>query len=120
MLLVTGVIALAVLPLARWIIVSGSGLWIFWVGRELASLRRVYGRFTGYRVWPDGEIEVLADTGAGLNARVAPGTLVTRYWAWLRVDAGDGRCWGELVAGNARESQQWRRFQVIFRHLNAC
>ena len=119
-LLAAGVVVLACLPLAPPVIAAASGLWTAWVGRELAVLWRVYGRTPGYRLWADGAIDVLAGGGSGLSGRVAPGSLVTRRWAWLRIAASDGRCWGELVAGNGRESQQWRRFQVIFRHLSAC
>ena len=119
-MLLTGVVTLAVLPVELPIKLAAIIVWFLWVGRELASLWRVYGRCFGYRVWPDGAIEVFGGTGTGRRGRVAPGTLITRRWAWLRVTGEDGIAWGELVAGDVRESEQWRRFQVIFRHLPAC
>ncbi|MDX1506771.1 MAG: hypothetical protein R3358_00735 [Woeseiaceae bacterium] len=119
-LLVAGVVVLTVLPLSRPLAVAGSVAWIFRVSRELAALWRVYGRLVGYRLFAGGDITVYTDAGPGLDGRVAPGTLVTRRWAWLRVVTSDGRAWAELVAGDAAGSQQWRRFQVIFRHLPAC
>ena len=110
LLLPAGIVAQAAAIMA-WLLVSL---------RELVGLRRVYRGCSGYRVFDNGEIEVFGDTGARRFGRVLPGTVVMPGWAWLRLQTADGRTWGELVAGKTRESQQWRRFQVIFRHLNAC
>ncbi len=93
--------------------------WLFWSGRELLTYWRVYARWSGLRVAADGTVEVQG-SGRHCAARVLPGSLVLAELAWLRIRADNGDQWGELIAGNHRESEEWRRFQVIFRHLNAC
>ena len=97
----------------------GSIGWFFWSGRELLTYWRVYGRWSGLRVAADGTIDVQGG-GRHVAARVLPGSVVLANVAWLRIQADNGDQWGELMAGNHRESEEWRRFQVIFRHLNAC
>lgn len=93
--------------------------WFYWSGRELLTYWKVYARWSVLRVATDGTIEVHGD-GRHAQARVLPGSLVLADLAWLRIRADNGDQWGELIVGNHRESEEWRRFQAIFRHLNAC
>lgn len=119
-LAVVGVIAIATLPLEAWQrALLGIG-WLIHGGGELVRLRAVYRRLTAYRLTADGGIEVFSDSGRPLCGRILSGTVVLSRVAWLRVRLDDGCRSSELVRGNSRESQQWRRFQVIFRHLGAC
>ncbi len=114
-----GAIMIAWLPTS--VVVRALGLigWFFWSGRELLTYWRVYARWSGLRVAADGTVEVQGG-GRHCAARVLPGSLVLDELAWLRIRADNGDQWGELIAGDHRESEEWRRFQVIFRHLNAC
>ncbi len=93
--------------------------WFYWSGRELLTYWKVYARWSVFSVAADGTIDVYGE-GRHVAARVLPGSLVLAELAWLRIRADNGDQWGELIAGNHRESEEWRRFQVIFRHLNAC
>ena len=114
-----GAAMIAWLPTSVTSRVLGSIGWFFWSGRELLTYWRVYGRWSGLRVAADGTIDVQGG-GRHVAARVLPGSVVLPHVAWLRIQADNGDQWGELMAGNHRESEEWRRFQVIFRHLNAC
>ena len=114
-----GAILIAWLPASMAGRALGLIAWFFWSGRELLTYWKVYGRWSGLRVAADGTIEVQGG-GGHAAARVLPGSLVLAELAWLRIRADNGDQWGELIAGNHRESEEWRRFQVIFRHLNAC
>ena len=80
---------------------------------------RVYGRWSALKLSADGESRLFGceETCA---VTVLPGSIVLPELAWLRIRAENGDTWGELVAGNHRQSKEWRRFQVIFRHLNTC
>jgi hypothetical protein len=93
--------------------------WLAWSARELYSLVRAYRQCGGYRLSADGELLILCGD-ATKPGRLLPGCLVLDEFAWLRVSDERGRSWGELIAGKHRESEDWRRFQVIFRHGKPC
>ena len=117
---VLGIICILATPFPALAKAAAVMVWILWSTWELVSLWRVYRGCSGYRVYENGEIEVFDDRGGYRSGKVLPGTVVMPGWAWLRVGLTDGPTWGEALTGRTRESQQWRRFQVIFRHLNAC
>ena len=93
--------------------------WIGWSARELLTHRRVYGRWSALELSADGESRLFGCEEC-CAATVLPGSIVLPELAWLRIRAENGDVWGELVAGNHRQCKEWRRFQVIFRHLNTC
>jgi len=118
-LALTGAGLILLLPLglpARLLAFLG---WFCWSGRELLTYWRAYGRWSVCKLAADGEIELIGREEC-CTATVAPGSIVLSEVAWLRIRAENGDIWGELVAGKQRESKDWRRFQVIFRHLNTC
>ena len=93
--------------------------WIIWSGRELLTHWRVYGRWSVLTLQEHGEIELFGKQES-CTAKILPGSIVLPGIAWLRIRAENGQIWGELVVADPRESEEWRRFQVIFRHLNTC
>ena len=114
-----GIAVILVLPISvagRAVAVVG---WFFWSGRELLTYWRVYGRWRAYRLYADGEARVFGREES-CPVKLLPGSIVLAEVAWLRLQAENGDKWGELVAGHHRKSEEWRRFQVIFRHLNTC
>jgi len=52
-------------------------------------------------------------------ARLLPGSMLLRRVGWIRWDDGCGRQYAELLRGRSRESDDWRRLQVIWRHIGA-
>ena len=96
-----------------------AAAWTIWSGRELLTHWRVYGRWSVLTLHANGETE-LSGRQESCAAQVLPGSIVLADLAWLRIRAESGEIWGELVAADPRESEEWRRFQVIFRHLNTC
>ncbi|MEX2122528.1 MAG: hypothetical protein WD795_01455 [Woeseia sp.] len=62
------------------------------------------GRLRGQT--PEGEVEPL---------QLLTGSVVLRRVAWLRLRFADGAEYGELLTGNARLDEQWRRLQLIWR-----
>jgi hypothetical protein len=93
--------------------------WFWWSSRELLTYCRVYARWSACKLSADGEIRLIGDDEC-CAATLLPGSIVLSEVAWLRLRAENGDVWGELVAGKHRESKDWRRLQVIFRHLNTC
>lgn len=102
---------------SRLILVSG---WLVYSLAEAMRIATAYGNTLSYRIDADGSMDVLKADGGRQMAELAAGSFVLPRVAWLRVRTDSGAVWGELLVGNARENQQWRRFQVICRHRRAC
>ena len=112
---------LATLPLPIGMRLPAAALWLCVSVAGLARLRGEYRATAGYRFYADGSAEIVRVDGRRVAGRLEPGTFLLPRLAWLRVSApGGSGAVGELVAGDPRTSQQWRRFQVICRHLAAC
>lgn len=116
-MLAFGTVALGTLPLplpfrllliSAWVTVSVRGL--VRTGSGHARCRRI-------RLDAEGQVELLAPGGEWRRARLGGGCVVLGTIAWLRLETGDGTCFGELLGGSAGDSEEWRRFQVIWRHL---
>jgi hypothetical protein len=118
-MLVVGVGVIVLLPISKLAIGVASFVWIGWSLGEVLTYWRVYRRWLGFSVSADGETKVFGRDEC-CSAKVLAGSVVLSEIAWVRLQAENGDVWGELVAGNHRDSEEWRRFQVIFRHLNTC
>ena len=70
------------------------------VGAIVATRRRVVG-------------------GEWRTASLLSGSLVLPGVAWLRISVGTGPAYGELLTGNPRKNEDWRRLLVIWRHIGA-
>ena len=46
--------------------------------------------------------------------------LVADRIGWLHLKTADGKQFAELICGDCRESDDWRRLQVIWRHIGAA
>ena len=94
-----------------------------WASIGLLELRRLvlgYRSCRRVRIYADGSAETADATGTWHSARFQPGSVVLDRFAWLRIDAGRGRRFAELLVGNSRKNNEWRRLQVIWRHLGAA
>lgn len=114
-----GGLVIGLLPISAAGKAIAAASWFCWTGRELLTYWRVYARWFAYRLSADGQAQVCSG-GEQCTVRVMPGSIVLAEVAWLRLQAENGDSWGELVAGKHRQSEEWRRFQLIFRHLNTC
>lgn len=93
-----------------------------WTGRsamELMRLCRAWRRCTALRVGVDGSATVRGADGCWQPAAVLGGGIVLRHAAWIRLRAGSGPGWAEPLRGGCRTSADWRRLQVIWRHIGA-
>ena len=93
-----------------------------WLATARAKLRRLEWGFDycrGIRIDGDGGVAILGPDAEWLSARLLPGSLLLPQLAWLRLETDDGSVLHELVRGDARQSQDWRRLQVIWRHIGA-
>lgn len=64
-----------------------------------------------------GAVEVVGQDGGWRAATLQNGSVVLSEFAWLRIETCDGRKVVELLRGNCRKNKEWRRLQMIWRHL---
>lgn len=99
---------------------AGACLWLAFCARELMILRRSFISCRRFRVMADGAVLLLGEDGDWRAAELAPGSIVLRRLAWIRCRTDRGDCFSELVSGSCRKSDDWRRMQVIWRHIGGA
>ena len=95
---------------------------IFWalLGRiEIRRVQRGFESCAAIRIYSDGEIAVLNERHQWIPGRLQTGTMILRRFAWMRVQTANGSQIMEPLHGDARVSEDWRRLQVISRHIGA-
>jgi hypothetical protein len=115
-----GVITILSLPAAGFLRAVAAAVWCSIMSAELRFISSTNKRFKRIRISSDGECELQNQDGNWETAKITQACVVLPRLAWLRLQPGNGRCHCELVSGDARESEQWRRLQVIWRHLGAA
>ena len=115
-----GVVTILSLPVAGFLRAVSVFVWCAIVGAELGFISSAHKRFTRIRISCGGECELRNKDGEWEAAIIAGGCVVWSQLAWLRLQLPSGRCHLELVSGDVRESEQWRRLQVIWRHLGGA
>ena len=96
-----------------------AAVWLGLCGCEWHALWRGYARSGGLRIAAGGHVERQCADGTWRPARLCPGSVVLPRLAWLRIETRGMRPYAELVCGDCRKSEDWRRLQVIWRHVGA-
>lgn len=94
-------------------------LWLVAGSRDIDRYRRAYRRYRGLRLDCEGRLELRSQRGDWRAARLLPGSLVLRRFGWIRVCDERGRVFAEPVRGHCRDGPEWRRLQVLWRHVGA-
>ena len=118
-LMCIGIVLILKLPLHPAILATGTIAWLLLCASELRNLARGFQRCRLLRVTANGAIRLLDANGDWRAAELLPGSLLLRRIGWIRVSDSAGRTSVEPVRGHCRESQDWRRFQVIWRHIGS-
>lgn len=114
-----GVVLILRLPLPPFALLLGSVVWLVQSVRELRQIDRDYGRCRRLRLAADGGILLLDIDGNWHTGRFLPGSILLRRIGWIRVKHDERRTGAMLFRGSCRESHDWRRLQVIWRHIGA-
>jgi hypothetical protein len=115
-----GLLALMLMPVDIIWRVASSTPWLFFCGHELRVIRTAYLRYTSIRIDANGGVRLETCDGEFEVADLLSGSVLLDHYAWLRFKTQKGAVFGELLRGNSRENQQWRRLQVIWRHIGAA
>ena len=119
-MLVLGLIVIAAMSTPPPVRALLAAAWLVLASRQLRALLRHNAMVRRIRVYADGSAEIADACGAWHPAKLRSGSVVLDRLAWLRLDAGDAPQAGELLAGNSRKSKEWRRLQMIWRHLGSA
>ena len=118
--MILGLITIISLPIDGWLRVAGISIWLIATGAELTVISSAHKRFDRIRLHSDGQVELHDGDGHWRAATIGNGCVVLRKLAWVRLKPATGARYHELLRRNSRESEQWRRLQVIWRHLGAA
>ena len=118
-LALVGAAVIAGLDLPLALRAGGIAAWTLIIGAELRTLRGGWSACNALRVYADGAVAVLGPDGAWSPGRLEPDGVLLRRWGWIRLRKGLGRSFAEPLGGASRRSREWRRLQVIWRHIGA-
>ena len=119
LLFILGLILTLQLPVATGYKSLIAMCWLAICAFEWVSNRLAYARSGILRIDAEGRVERLSSGGAWQTHRLRSGSVVLPRLACLRLSSADGLRYVELLRGGICESDDWRRFQVIWRHVGA-
>ena len=90
-------------------------IWLAYCLNEIRNCSRTAASLRLLRLYADGAVSGRFADGEWQQLRMLSGSMVLRRVAWLRLRLPDGLDYGELLSGNARDSRQWHRLQLIWR-----
>ena len=108
---------LAISAELRWL--GGAG-WVFAVLARSGIVLASQLRYPTVKIHADGSALLKDAHGDWYPATMSSNCLVLANFAWLDLEMADKTRYSGLVRGKSRESQQWRRLQVIWRHIGAA
>ena len=118
-LLCIGLLVIAAMHLPVAARLGLAAAWLAVTGREIGVLSRAWRRIDAITVDAGGEFRLVHRDGRREAARLLPGSILLSDFGWLRI-AVDGRAaFAVPIRGDGRQSHDWRRLQVIWRHLGA-
>ena len=120
MLNAIGLVLILLLPLHAGLRATGCVVWACSAYLEIARLEAGFRRCIEIRLHASGEVEIADNDGEWSPARLLPGSLVLTTLGWLRLQTIDGQIILQPVRGDARKDHDWRRLQVIWRHIGAA
>jgi len=116
---IAGVLAVLILPVSLWVRLALAAGWAGASFLELRQLLRAWRKCCRVRIDSTGEIQLLDDSGRWRGGGLVSGGVLLRKIGWIRLRNHAGAPFGELLAGDSRMSPDWRRLQVIWRHIGA-
>ena len=118
-LIAIGLVLLLTLDIAVWLRAATCAVWAYLGATEIQRLERRFADLIAIRLSSAGEIAVLTRDEEWRPCDLQTGSIVLQKLAWLRLQTSNGEIFVELLRGNARQSVEWRRLQVIWRHIGA-
>jgi len=119
LLIAAGLALILVLGIDVELRAMGCLVWVAFGRFELRQLEQGFDACKAIRIDSNGEVTVLVNDEKWVPATLLTGSVVLRKLGWIRLKDQRGQIFLELIRGDARQSQNWRRLQVIWRHIGA-
>ena len=114
-----GLLLLLTMNLPGWLRAAASVSWTLMSLLEMLRLGRNYSRFGRVRFDASGRWQVRDATGDWHPAELCPGSILLQRFGWLRLRISGAATLVELCRGDALTNRDWRRLQVLWRHVGA-
>ena len=114
-----GIALIWYLPQAHETLLLATLVWIVLHTWQLRRLRLGWRNCRAIRVLPGPAFEVESRKGDWLPAEIKSGSFVIGRVAWLRLTTDEAAEIAELLLRSPRRCNNWRRLQVIWRHIGA-
>ena len=114
-----GVLAIATMEIFLSVKIALAMTWCLLSAWNLLLIARRYKSCCRLQLDASGELRVFAADDCCRTATIEPGSVVLQRIAWLRFRTGEGKRHVELLGRESAGTHEWRRFQVIWRHLGA-
>lgn len=118
-LAIVGVALIASMPFDAIARVALAGGWSAFCGVEWHRVSRGFRGCRRLCLTADGQAMLQDPDGHWHAARVRPGSVILRHAGWLVLELREGRRSVQPLRGHCRESNDWRRLQVLWRHVGA-
>jgi len=112
-----GIVTIFSLPIDARLQALGAVVWSLQGGVQWTFISSAHKRFRGVRIHGDGTAQLLDNGGEWHAATICKECIVLSTFAWLKLKPAQGGTYCELLRGDSRANKQWRRLQVIWRHL---
>ena len=114
-----GTWTILILPVADGLQMLGVAVWTLLIAVDCCVHSLSQRRCRGIRVYSDGSASIKDSAGVWQPTVLSRDCIVLPACAWLKLTSADGTRYYELLRGSCRESEQWRRLQVIWRHMGS-
>jgi hypothetical protein len=91
-----------------------------WGGAQWLLITSAHKRYRRVRIDSDGTAALLHRGGEWHAAIICDDSIVLANYAWLKLKPAPGGTYCELMRAVSSEDKQWRRLQVIWRHLGTA
>jgi len=115
-----GIVLILLLPIHPVIRGFACLIWVIAAYWEISRFENNFRQCVEIRIYSSGDLEIADDNADWAPATLLAGSLVLRQLGWLRIRSVKGQTISQPLRGDARESQDWRRLQVIWQHVGAA
>ena len=115
-----GVFLIASMPFALGLRLTACLAWSVASCYELRPYWRSYRTYAEICVLAGGDVRLKTRHLEWVSGRLRGGSVLLRRVAWLCIKTQDGCQFAELILASGQSSREWRRLQLIWRHIRAA
>ena len=115
-----GIVTIVSVPIDILLRALAASVWLLWGGVQWLLITSAHKRYRRVRIHSDGTAALLDSSGKWHAAGICKDCIVLANYAWLKLKPAPGGTYCELMRAESPGDKQWRRLQVIWRHLGTA